>query len=242
MNEQSENFLTLLNCQECKDWCKVENFKCKVCGKSFSNIKPISFAIPSLHECPKALSCIPKNTEVVISNWKTNNHLISSKSVARNIAAYNSHGKILIFIDDDVEFSSSFLESIISSIKDGTIAGLKQKEKYNNYIITRFLGMTRNDFIMSGGFDTFMIPEDLEFSYRLRAMGFKLKYFPEDSVRRLDDKPPSDFMSLVHYMKTQNILALRYKEYVKRVPRAIIEYFYRHLRGDFRKGNRRYKF
>jgi glycosyltransferase involved in cell wall biosynthesis len=249
-NDETNSYTILLFCDNCKKWNKVKENYCLQCNKKIENKNSISFIIPSLSEEPQTLLSIPKEAEVVISKWKPpdefNSHikeaynydkklpneLISGMAVARNVGAHYSHGKVLFFIDDDIQFSNEFFNIALYFVENGNIIGLKNP--WNNYIIGRFVGITRFDFIVSGGFPPLIIAEDMEFSYRLEALGFKIHYFPEESVKRLKDTPASDYMKFWKYMKTHLILGLMYHVYTKKLPKIFIEYFYRHLKGDYK--------
>ena len=186
--------------------------------------KKESVIIPTLAENPLTLKSLPDDVEVIISDWKTENANIFAPSVARNIGAMRANGDILVFMDDDIKFSKDFFYKLISFVDDGKVAGLKSQ--WHDYLISRVLAITKDDFFKVGGFDPLMIfSEDVEFSYRLQQMGYELVEFPVDSVMHIPH-PGRDPRKFIQYLRTNLIIAFKYPKYFKKIPRKIFDYYY----------------
>ena len=125
----------------------------------------------------------------------------SGASKARNIGAKNSSGQILFFIDADCLLQKYTLTSVNKAFlasEDAIIGGTytvipydkdffstfqsifinhsETKREPPDYIPTHAMVISRDIFMKSGGFQENFLPilEDVEFSHRLRKMGYKL--------------------------------------------------------------------
>jgi GT2 family glycosyltransferase len=198
--------------------------------------KKKSVIIPTLAKNPLTLKSIPDDVEVIISDWKTDNANIFAPSVARNIGAMRANGDILVFMDDDIKFSKDFFYKLISSVDNGKVAGLKSK--WHDYLISRVLAITKDDFFKVGGFDPLMIfSEDVEFSYRLQQMGYELVELPVDSVMHIPH-PGRDPRKFILYLRTNLIIAFKYPKYFKKIPRKIFDYYYHKIMKPREKGGK----
>lgn len=198
--------------------------------------KKESVIIPTLAKNPLTLKSLPDDVEVIISDWKTDNANIFAPSVARNIGAMRANGDILVFMDDDIKFSKDFFYKLISSVDNGKVAGLKSK--WHDYLISRVLAITKEDFFKVGGFDPLMIfSEDVEFSYRLQQMGYELVELPVDSVMHIPH-PGRDPRKFILYLRTNLIIAFKYPKYFKKIPRKIFDYYYHKIMKPREKGGK----
>ncbi|MBT9538161.1 MAG: glycosyltransferase, partial [Nitrospirae bacterium] len=138
----------------------------------------------------------------------------SGASKARNTGAENSSGKILFFIDADCLLQKNTLASVNkafliseNAIIGGTYTAIpydkdffstfqsifinysETKKEPPDYIPTHAMVIARDIFMKSGGFKENFLPilEDVEFSHRLRKMGYKLTMNSEILVRHIFD-------------------------------------------------------
>jgi len=154
----------------------------------------------SLDKTPK----IAKNYAVKLIMQKN-----QGPAVARNRAAQEARGDILVFVDADCELDLSFIKNIIAPIEQNRdIVGVqgsyktRQKEFIARFaqieIETRYKSMIKNEyidfigtyaaayrrdiFLKYGGFDTkfpLAAGEDTDFSYKLHQKGNKMVFKPE---------------------------------------------------------------
>jgi glycosyltransferase involved in cell wall biosynthesis len=133
---------------------------------------------------------------------------------ARNIGAEKSRGDILFFTDADCVLEKDTLAnaaiSLASSGLDTIVGGTYTKKPYDqgffnsfqsifihysetkncanpDYLATHGLVITRALFKKSGGFPADFMPilEDVEFSHRMKKMGYKLRITPHLLVRHI---------------------------------------------------------
>ena len=136
----------------------------------------------------------------------------SGASRARNTGAKNSGGEILFFIDADCLLQKNTLASVNkafliseNAIIGGTYTAIpydkdffstfqsifinysETKKEPPDYIPTHAMAIARDIFMKSGGFKENFLPilEDVEFSHRLRKMGYKLTMNSEILVRHI---------------------------------------------------------
>jgi|LGVF01.2.fsa_nt_gb GT2 family glycosyltransferase len=196
----------------------------------------VSVIIPTLSKDPVTLKSLPNSVDVIISDWKTDDKGIYGLSVAKNIGVMKAKGDIIVFMDDDINFSKEFFYKLISSVDNGKVAGLKSQ--WHDYLIGRVLAMTKTDFIKAGGFDPLMIfSEDVEFSYRLLRMGYKLVEFPADLVEHISH-PGRDPRNFIQYLRTNLIIAFKYPKYFRKIPRTIFDFYYHKIMKPREKGHK----
>ncbi|MCX5718340.1 MAG: glycosyltransferase [Nitrospirae bacterium] len=136
----------------------------------------------------------------------------SGASKARNAGAKNSSGEVLFFIDADCLLQKNTLASVNKTFlagEDSIIGGTYTVIPYNDsffsafqsifinysetkkeppdYIPTHAMVISSEIFMKSGGFQENFLPilEDVEFSHRLRKMGYKLTMNSEILVRHI---------------------------------------------------------
>ena len=136
----------------------------------------------------------------------------SGASRARNTGTKNSGGEILFFIDADCLLQKNTLASVNkafliseNAIIGGTYTAIpydkdffstfqsifinysETKKEPPDYIPTHAMVIARDIFMKSGGFKENFLPilEDVEFSHRLRKMGYKLTMNSEILVRHI---------------------------------------------------------
>ncbi|MBI4684158.1 MAG: glycosyltransferase [Nitrospirae bacterium] len=133
-------------------------------------------------------------------------------SRARNTGAENSSGEILFFIDADCILQENTLELVNKAFdraEDIITGGTYTLLPYNNdffstfqsifinyfetkcdepdYIATHAMAVAPDIFKKAGGFSEDFLPilEDIEFSHRLKKLGYRLKTIPEISVQHI---------------------------------------------------------
>ncbi|MDH4233152.1 MAG: glycosyltransferase [Nitrospirota bacterium] len=136
----------------------------------------------------------------------------AGSSRARNAGARESTGEIIFFIDADCIVAKDTLSLVQKAFagRDGVVVGgsytqlphdnsffsafqsvfinyseLKRKEP--DYIASHAMAIEKRDFDKSGGFPEQFLPiiEDVEFSHRLRRLGYKLLMEPDILVRHI---------------------------------------------------------
>ena len=187
-------------------------------------MKHVSVIIPALCKNPITVKSIPDYAQIIVSDWVSNNKKICGASVSRNIGVMKAKGDILVFMDDDIEFTHEFFDKIVSFVKKGVVVGLKCQ--WHEYLITRVLAITKEDFFESGGFNPLVQNhEDIEFSYRMESMGNKLVKFDVDSVYHIPHKKATT-VGFFSYMRINVFLAFQYPRHFKKLPRCFVDYFY----------------
>jgi GT2 family glycosyltransferase len=132
-------------------------------------------------------------------------------AAARNRGASAASGAIIVFTDDDCVPTPNWLDAMLEPFDDAEVVGAKgvyrthQKEliarfvqveyedryrrmagfPYIDFVDTYSAAFRRNRFLEMGGYDTtfpLACAEDVEFSYRLSARGWKMKFTPRAAV------------------------------------------------------------
>jgi glycosyltransferase involved in cell wall biosynthesis len=135
-------------------------------------------------------------------------------SKARNTGAENSSGKIIFFIDADCLLQANTLTTAVSAYQEEgptvVLGGTYTWQPYDRDFFSRFQSIyihyseTKNNsnpdyiathamlisaelFRKSGGFNEKFLPilEDVEFSHRLKRLGFSLRMKPDIQVRHI---------------------------------------------------------
>ena len=138
----------------------------------------ISVIIPSIKKEIKTLRSVPKNPLVEI--------IISRKvgvAYARNWGARQAKGEILVFFDDDLEFSTGLWMQALS-IKKGEFI-MVQGEAFP---ITRVMSIYADDFwFRVGGFDERLTVggEDRDFYFRAIEAGLMFKAIPSNQITHI---------------------------------------------------------
>jgi GT2 family glycosyltransferase len=130
---------------------------------------------------------------------------------ARNRGALESHGRILLFTDDDCVPMPDWIDAMLSPFSDPDIVGAKgvyrtnqrslaarfvqveYEDKYRlmarlsniDFIDTYSAAFRRDRFLEMTGYDTSFpvaCAEDVELSYRMSARGWKMKFVPSAIV------------------------------------------------------------
>lgn len=138
----------------------------------------VSVVIPSLDGGADTLESVPDGVEVTVVTD-------GGRAEARNIGSGQTHGDILVFIDDDVAFDESWFWRQVEQTPPGVVTGLEDHDF--GMLLTRFLIIHRSDFERIGGFDDRMQHiEDTEFCLRARKHRLGLRALPRDSVDHED--------------------------------------------------------
>lgn len=130
-------------------------------------------------------------------------------AAARNRGVRHAQGEILLFTDADCEPLPDWIEQMLEPFADPDVMGVKgvyrtrqrslvarftqaeYHEKYGrlarsewiDFVDTYSAGYRQDAFREHGGFDpTFLLDEDQEFSFRLAASGYGLKFAPGAAV------------------------------------------------------------
>lgn len=172
----------------------------------------VSVIIPSLQGDPLTAESIPKGVETIVVTGER-------RPVARNLGAERASGDILVFCDDDIEFSEDFFWNQIRATDSDVITGL---EDYDfGFLITRFMIVHNDDFIQLGGFDERLnYLEDTEFCLNARSHGLELRPLPRDSVQHEEH----DSIGKNRWVITRNVLylSLRYPRYAPRLVGGVL--------------------
>lgn len=144
-------------------------------------------------------------TPELISNYPVELLTESERNpyVARNKGALNSNGQVLAFTDSNCEAESNWLASINEYINKGVEVSqgpgflTKQKEivpraECNQWIMTeddfwgdgKNIAMLKRVFTEVGGFPAHYTGGDSLIVYKLRSMGYNVKFNPEQKVYR----------------------------------------------------------
>jgi GT2 family glycosyltransferase len=132
-------------------------------------------------------------------------------AAARNRGAMESRGTIVLFTDDDCVPMPSWLDAMLEPFENPDVVGVKgvyrtqQKSlaarfvqieyedryrlmaglRYIDFVDTYSAGFRRDRFVEIGGYDTsfpLACAEDIELSYRMSALGWKMKFVPNAIV------------------------------------------------------------
>ena len=134
----------------------------------------VSIVVPSIEGDPKTLDSVPEGLEVEVVTGKP-------RSVARNLGAERTAGDVIVFCDDDIEFTEPFFWEVVNETDAGTITGLEDWDF--GLLITRFMVVHRSDFERIGGFDErYNYMEDTEFCLGALQKGITLRSVPRDNV------------------------------------------------------------
>jgi glycosyltransferase involved in cell wall biosynthesis len=209
-------------------------------GGSKGMNKKISAIIRHIDMNPETLKSIPKdeNIEVIVSDWRppdSGEPHASKKmdgcAVARNDGAAKAAGDVFVFLDGDIEFNTEFFYYAISLCKPGVVVGLENK--WQHFIIGRYIVIMRDDFIRAGGVDPHMFyHEDMSFSYKLENMGYQLVKLDEGCVRCLGETSTDRCKKMKRtrfatFLRIQMVLAFKYpNKHFFRVPRNIFDFWY----------------
>lgn len=136
----------------------------------------ISVLIPSIKKDIKTLNSVkdcPVSYDLVISKKKGLGH-------ARNYAASQAKGKILVFFDDDLNLNPKIWD-IILEVKENTFVMEFGSSKIPS---TRCLVIHRKDFVTIGGFseDILLSGEDREFCLNAIKKDMKVLRLPKNLI------------------------------------------------------------
>jgi glycosyltransferase involved in cell wall biosynthesis len=135
-------------------------------------------------------------------------------SKARNTGARNSSGEVLFFLDNDCLLLSDTLAKVAAAYQEGgpgvIIGGTYTELPYDrnffsifqsiyihysetknslnpDYVATHAMLIAKDLFLKSGGFNERFMPilEDVEFSHRVKKMGYTLRMIPEVQVQHI---------------------------------------------------------
>lgn len=147
---------------------------------------------------------------------------------ANNIAANYGNSEIIVFINIDIEFYPDTLQmlerEINHSSSDIGIWEIRQfpyehPKKYNvvtmetSWASGAAFAIRRSIYKLVGGFDEifFMYAEDVDISWRVRSMGYKIKYIPKSTVKHYCYSKPYEIKPLQYCNSIINDLYLRYR-------------------------------
>jgi glycosyltransferase involved in cell wall biosynthesis len=155
------------------------------------------------------------------------NQANAGPAAARNRGAMESHGRVLLFTDDDCIPASDWLNSMLEPFKDAEVVGTKgvyrtrqkglvarfvqieYEDRYRlmssadsiDFIDTYSAAFRRDRFLEMSGYDTtfpIACAEDIELSYRMSNSGWKMKFAPD---------------ALVYHIHPETLLAYAAKKY-----------------------------
>ena len=165
------------------------------------------------------------NSSALANRWPIkaiDTHPIFYPGEARNIGAAAATGDYFLFIDDDCEPSSDWIEQNIRELEQpkigavgGQIAGKSKaffaqcldfssfafsqgNRRMETAICSASLGVTRQAYERAQGFsEELRSGEDIDFCYRLMKMGYKTVYQP--AIKVLHNHRRKDFSTLIRY-------------------------------------------
>jgi len=179
----------------------------KRCLKSIFSSTFKNFEVITIDDCSRDNTLkILKEFNVGIIKLMKN----KGPSIARNIGAERASGKFLFFTDIDCVLDRNTLEKTYQliqknkmSVFGGTYNKLpadrsfasdfqaifanffETKKKEPDYIASHFLVIEKELFKKVGGFHRTPLIEDVELSHRLKKEGFKLKIYPQLTVKHI---------------------------------------------------------
>jgi glycosyltransferase involved in cell wall biosynthesis len=134
----------------------------------------ITFVIPTNRKYVRTLKFIPKESEVNIQREIT-------RGEARNRGVELAETEWIAFCDDDIEFTETFLNYVISLANDRTIIGL-QAYYPSPFLISRFMFFKRSVWEDLGGLLEIQHGEETEWLIRALEKDYKLIGVPRESV------------------------------------------------------------
>jgi GT2 family glycosyltransferase len=139
------------------------------------------------------------------------NQANAGPAAARNRGAREANGSIILFTDDDCVPAAGWLDAMVKPFDDPDLVGVKgayhtrqasvvarfvqieYEDRYRlmarhlsiDFIDTYSAGFCRDKFLEMNGYDTsfpLACAEDVELSYRMSALGWKMKFIPQAVV------------------------------------------------------------
>lgn len=147
---------------------------------------------------------------------------------ANNIAAGSGHSEIVVFVNIDTEFFSDTLSVLEQEIKHShRNIGIWEMRQFpyehpkiydpvtleTSWSSGAAFAVRRAVYEHVGGFDAlfFMYAEDVDFSWRVRDSGYKIRYTPRASIRHYTYSSANEIKPLQYCCSIINDLYLRYR-------------------------------
>ena len=159
-------------------------------------------------------------------------------AAARNRGAREARGKILLFTDDDCVPMPNWLDAMFGCFRDSEVVGAKgiyrtrqrsiaarfvqmeYEDKYRlmanlptiDFIDTYSAGFIRDRFQEMEGYDTSFpvaCAEDIELSYRMSALGWKMKFAPQAIVYHTHPNTVSSYLKKKYKFAFWRMLAVK---------------------------------
>lgn len=152
----------------------------------------VAVVIPTLDGADTTLQSVPDGVETYVVSDGT-------RGEARNIGAYRSDADVLVFCDDDIEFSEHTFWREVGDTPGGVVSGLADYEF--GMLLTRFMVIHREDFDRVGGFDSRMQHmEDTEFCIRCQKHRVGLRQIPRTVVEHHDHENDVDNLARAKWL------------------------------------------
>lgn len=159
-------------------------------------------------------------------------------AAARNRGALEAQGNILLFTDDDCVPTPNWLNAMLAPFQDDAVVGVKgvylthqkaitarfvqleYEDKYRlmstqaniDFIDTYSAGYRRERFLEMKGYDTSFpvaCAEDIELSYRMSALGWKMRFVPEAVVYHTHPDSFANYLKKKYKFAYWRMLAVR---------------------------------
>jgi len=137
-------------------------------------LKDITFVIPTAKDEVKTLESIPAECKIIVRRD-------DSQGKARNAGVYESKTDWIAFADDDIKFTSTFLDFVLQLAEKNKIIGL-QGYAPSPWLISRFMFFHRSVFETIGPLKEVRHGEETEWLIRAGKAGYKLIGLPRESV------------------------------------------------------------
>lgn len=167
-------------------------------------LSDITFVIPTNHKYIKTLESIPKESQVRIQREVT-------RGEARNAGVASATTEWIAFVDDDIEFTETFLKYVLSLANERTLIGL-QAYYPSPLLLSRFLFFKKDIWTNIGGLLHVQHGEESEWEIRALENDYKLIGVPRESIIHIEhpvSKDKKEYMNLFWLIKLHPTFPIR---------------------------------
>lgn len=164
----------------------------------------ITFVIPTNRKYIKTLESIPKESKYLIQREVT-------RGEARNRGVELAKTDYIAFCDDDIKFSKTFLEYVVSLANNRTIIGL-QAYYPSPFLISRFMFFKKSIWEDVGKLMEIQHGEETEWLIRALEKDYKLIGVPRESVYHEEhpiSKHKKEYLNLLWLIKLHPTFPIR---------------------------------